>query len=154
MPIDIHISVYEGHLNEGFQQKPPIAAVMAQRWYTAPGIQRFIVTENGLKAFLYLPPGITDRGLDIGYYSFGMILSVLIVLISQMFCAFCMWQVTCYRKKQCVMTFITFFSRAWSFSWCAGSLGWRWRSSGVSLFSTSIPRLCHINVGVSWKIGC
>ncbi|MCJ8735951.1 hypothetical protein PDJAM_G00253440 [Pangasius djambal] len=57
MPIDVHISVYEDHLNEGFQEKRPIASVVAQRWYTAPGIQRVNVTEKGLKATLYIPPG-------------------------------------------------------------------------------------------------
>ncbi|KAI5627046.1 peroxisomal acyl-CoA thioesterase 2b like 3 [Silurus asotus] len=56
-PMDVHISVYEDHLTEGFREKPPIALVVTQRWYTAPGIQRVNVTDKGLKAALYIPPG-------------------------------------------------------------------------------------------------
>lgn len=69
--------MYEDHLNEGFREKAPIASVVAQRWYTTPGIQRVNVTEKGLKAILYIPPGIHDKGLDNGCYSFRMIISVL-----------------------------------------------------------------------------
>lgn len=86
MPIEITISVYEDHLNEGFQEKPPMASVVAQRWYTAPGIQRVNVTENGLKGGLYIPPGITEVGSDIACYSFGTILNVLNISIYEMFC--------------------------------------------------------------------
>lgn len=68
-PIDVHISVYKDHLNEGFREKLPLASVVAQRWYIAPGVQRVNVTEKGLKAILYIPTGITDRGLDISFYT-------------------------------------------------------------------------------------
>lgn len=58
--------MYKDHLNDGFREKPPVASVLAQRWYTTPGIQRVNVTEKGLKATLYIPTGITERGLDMG----------------------------------------------------------------------------------------
>ncbi|XP_053369886.1 bile acid-CoA:amino acid N-acyltransferase-like [Clarias gariepinus] len=56
-PLDVHISVYENHLNKGFQEKPPMASVVVQRWYISPGIQRVEVTEHDLKAVLFIPPG-------------------------------------------------------------------------------------------------
>ncbi|MCJ8735949.1 hypothetical protein PDJAM_G00253420 [Pangasius djambal] len=56
---DVHISVYKDHLTHGFQEKPPIAAVVAQRWYMAPGVQRVDVTDKGLKGTLFIPPGTT-----------------------------------------------------------------------------------------------
>lgn len=84
-PMEIHISVYEDHLNEGFREKPPLVSVVVERWYIVPGIQRVHVTEKGLKGTFYIPPGITDRGLDICCCCLGMSLGVLIVLVSQMF---------------------------------------------------------------------
>ncbi|XP_072529491.1 peroxisomal succinyl-coenzyme A thioesterase-like [Salminus brasiliensis] len=56
-PIDVHISVYEGHLTEGFREKCPLASVVAQRWYISPGVQRVEVREKGLKGTLFIPPG-------------------------------------------------------------------------------------------------
>ncbi|MCI4381841.1 hypothetical protein PGIGA_G00256650 [Pangasianodon gigas] len=54
---DVHISVYKDHLTHGFQEKAPIASVVAQRWYMAPGVQRVDVTDKGLKGTLFIPPG-------------------------------------------------------------------------------------------------
>ncbi|XP_062848309.1 peroxisomal succinyl-coenzyme A thioesterase-like isoform X1 [Trichomycterus rosablanca] len=56
-PTDVKISVYEGHLTKGFQEKSPLASVVAERWYTTPGIRRVDVTEKGLKGTLFIPPG-------------------------------------------------------------------------------------------------
>ncbi|KAI4872122.1 hypothetical protein NFI96_031072 [Prochilodus magdalenae] len=56
-PLDVHISLYEGHLTEGFKQKHPLVSVVAQRWYTAPGVQRVDVREKELKGTLFIPPG-------------------------------------------------------------------------------------------------
>lgn len=56
-PVDVYMSVYEDHLNEGFREKPPVASVVAERWYVAPGVQRVNVTEKGLNAALYIPTG-------------------------------------------------------------------------------------------------
>ncbi|KAM9495165.1 peroxisomal succinyl-coenzyme A thioesterase-like [Clarias gariepinus] len=54
---DVSISVYKDHLTHGFQEKPSIASVVAERWYTAPGVQRVDVTWKGLKGTLFIPPG-------------------------------------------------------------------------------------------------
>ncbi|XP_060742719.1 bile acid-CoA:amino acid N-acyltransferase-like [Tachysurus vachellii] len=54
---DLHISVYKGQLTDRFQEKTPIASVVAQRWYMAPGVLRVDVTEKGLKGTLFIPPG-------------------------------------------------------------------------------------------------
>ncbi|XP_066525092.1 acyl-CoA thioesterase 19 [Hoplias malabaricus] len=56
-PTEVHISVYEGHLTEGFREKCPLASVVAQRWYTAPAVQRVDIREKGLKGTLFIPPG-------------------------------------------------------------------------------------------------
>ncbi|XP_026876553.2 acyl-CoA thioesterase 19 [Electrophorus electricus] len=56
-PIEVHISVYDGHLNEGFQKKSSLASVVVQRWYMASGIQKVDVREKGLKGTLFIPPG-------------------------------------------------------------------------------------------------
>ncbi|KAG7324009.1 hypothetical protein KOW79_012025 [Hemibagrus wyckioides] len=54
---DVHISVYKDHLTHSFQEKTPLASVVAERWYLAPGVQRVDVTEKGLKGTLFIPPG-------------------------------------------------------------------------------------------------
>ncbi|XP_030621813.1 acyl-CoA thioesterase 19 [Chanos chanos] len=57
IPIEVHISVYKGHMTEGFKEQTPLASVVAERWYIAPGIQRISITEKGIKGTLFLPPG-------------------------------------------------------------------------------------------------
>lgn len=54
---DVHISVYKDHLTHGFQEKSPVACVVAEQWFKAPGVQRIDVTEKGLKGTLFIPPG-------------------------------------------------------------------------------------------------
>ena len=56
-PMVVTISVYQGHQTEGFADLEPLAAVVAERWYLGPGVRRIPVTENGLSATLFLPPG-------------------------------------------------------------------------------------------------
>ncbi|XP_068168596.1 peroxisomal succinyl-coenzyme A thioesterase-like isoform X2 [Antennarius striatus] len=56
-PMVFTISVYTGHQTEGFVGLVPLAGVEVERWYVAPGVQRIPVTEDGLSAVLYLPPG-------------------------------------------------------------------------------------------------
>lgn len=58
-PTDVQISVYKDHLTHGFQEKSPVAFVVAERWYKAPGVQRIDVTEKGLKGTLFIPSGTT-----------------------------------------------------------------------------------------------
>nr|XP_046250174.1 peroxisomal succinyl-coenzyme A thioesterase-like isoform X2 [Scatophagus argus] len=56
-PMEFTISVYQGHQTEGFADRVPLAAVVVERWYMAPGVRRFPITESGLTATLFLPPG-------------------------------------------------------------------------------------------------
>ncbi|XP_074489667.1 peroxisomal succinyl-coenzyme A thioesterase-like isoform X2 [Sebastes fasciatus] len=56
-PMEVKISVYQGHQTEGFVDQVPLAGVVVERWYMAPGVRRIPVTENGLTATLFLPSG-------------------------------------------------------------------------------------------------
>ncbi|XP_051974137.1 peroxisomal succinyl-coenzyme A thioesterase-like [Xyrauchen texanus] len=56
-PMVVHISVYDGHLNQGFNQKTALATSVTERWYMAPGVQRVDIREKGVRGTLFLPPG-------------------------------------------------------------------------------------------------
>ncbi|XP_051239453.1 peroxisomal succinyl-coenzyme A thioesterase-like [Dicentrarchus labrax] len=56
-PMEVTISVYQGHRTEGFVDQVPLAGVVAERWYMAPGVRRVPITEGGLTATLFLPSG-------------------------------------------------------------------------------------------------
>lgn len=56
-PLLINISVYAGHLAEGFRKLRPLAATVIERWYMAPGVKRVSVQERGVRGTLFLPPG-------------------------------------------------------------------------------------------------
>nr|XP_020449157.1 acyl-coenzyme A thioesterase 4-like [Monopterus albus]XP_020449158.1 acyl-coenzyme A thioesterase 4-like [Monopterus albus] len=56
-PMVVTISVYQGQLTEGFVDEVPLASVVVERWYMAPGVRRIPITEGGLTATLFLPPG-------------------------------------------------------------------------------------------------
>ncbi|XP_044211586.1 peroxisomal succinyl-coenzyme A thioesterase-like [Thunnus albacares] len=56
-PMEIRISVYQGHSTEAFITQVPLASVFVERWYMAPGIVRVPITEGGLTATLFLPSG-------------------------------------------------------------------------------------------------
>uniref|UniRef100_A0A8C6TX54 Uncharacterized protein n=1 Tax=Neogobius melanostomus TaxID=47308 RepID=A0A8C6TX54_9GOBI len=56
-PMEVTVSVYQGHLSEDFSEQRALAAVVVERWYMAPGVRRIPVTEHGLTATLFLPPG-------------------------------------------------------------------------------------------------
>ena len=58
-PMEVTISVYQGHQTEGFLNQVPLAGVLVERWYMAPGVRRIPITEDGLSATLFLPPGRT-----------------------------------------------------------------------------------------------
>ncbi|KAM8751974.1 peroxisomal succinyl-coenzyme A thioesterase-like isoform 1-T4 [Acanthopagrus schlegelii] len=57
IPMEVTISVYQGHQTEGFMDQVPLASVVVERWYMAPGVRRIPITEDGLTATLFLPPG-------------------------------------------------------------------------------------------------
>nr|XP_055046672.1 peroxisomal succinyl-coenzyme A thioesterase-like isoform X1 [Misgurnus anguillicaudatus]XP_055046673.1 peroxisomal succinyl-coenzyme A thioesterase-like isoform X1 [Misgurnus anguillicaudatus] len=56
-PMVVHISLYSGHLSEGFRQQTALATSVTERWYIAPGVQRVDVREKGVRGTLFLPPG-------------------------------------------------------------------------------------------------
>ncbi|XP_026030543.1 acyl-coenzyme A thioesterase 4-like isoform X1 [Astatotilapia calliptera] len=56
-PMEVTISVYQGHQTEGFADLVPLSGVAVERWYMAPGVRRIPVTEGGLTAALFLPSG-------------------------------------------------------------------------------------------------
>ncbi|XP_028972877.2 peroxisomal succinyl-coenzyme A thioesterase-like isoform X3 [Esox lucius] len=56
-PMVVHISVYSGHVTEGFSKQSPLATVDIERWYLAPGVRRIDIRENGVKGTLFIPPG-------------------------------------------------------------------------------------------------
>uniref|UniRef100_A0A3P8UXN6 Acyl-CoA thioesterase 19 n=1 Tax=Cynoglossus semilaevis TaxID=244447 RepID=A0A3P8UXN6_CYNSE len=57
VPTVVTISVYQGHHNMGFTDRVLLASVVVERWYMAPGVRRIPITEGGLTATLFLPPG-------------------------------------------------------------------------------------------------
>uniref|UniRef100_A0A1A7XC34 Acyl-CoA thioesterase 19 n=1 Tax=Iconisemion striatum TaxID=60296 RepID=A0A1A7XC34_9TELE len=56
-PMVVTISVYQGHQTDDVVDQVPLAAVVVERWYMAPGVRRIPVTEDGLTATLFLPAG-------------------------------------------------------------------------------------------------
>ncbi|KAK3093428.1 hypothetical protein FSP39_015615 [Pinctada imbricata] len=59
-PIDIHLSVFNGHLqweNLFDQSCSPLAETDIQRWYKAPNVRREIVKVGKTRGALYTPPG-------------------------------------------------------------------------------------------------
>uniref|UniRef100_A0A665UG70 Acyl-CoA thioesterase 15 n=1 Tax=Echeneis naucrates TaxID=173247 RepID=A0A665UG70_ECHNA len=54
-PLLVNISVYSGH--EGFRDQEPLASVVTERWYMAPGVKRVEVKEQGIRGTLFIPPG-------------------------------------------------------------------------------------------------
>ncbi|XP_020781911.1 bile acid-CoA:amino acid N-acyltransferase-like [Boleophthalmus pectinirostris] len=57
-PLLYTISVYSGHLAEGFRDQTPLASVLTERWYMAPGVQRISIKQNTVRGTLFLPPGL------------------------------------------------------------------------------------------------
>lgn len=56
-PLLYTISVYSGHVTEGFRDRAPLASALVERWYMAPGVQRISVKENAVRGTMFLPPG-------------------------------------------------------------------------------------------------
>ncbi|MCJ8743228.1 hypothetical protein PDJAM_G00091250 [Pangasius djambal] len=56
-PLIFHISVYNGHIAQDFNQLTPLVTIVIERWYTAPGVQRVDVREKGVRGTLFIPPG-------------------------------------------------------------------------------------------------
>ncbi|XP_028972875.2 peroxisomal succinyl-coenzyme A thioesterase-like isoform X2 [Esox lucius] len=56
-PMVVHISVYSGHVTEGFSKQSPLATVVIERWYLAPGVRRIDIRDEEVKGTLFIPPG-------------------------------------------------------------------------------------------------
>lgn len=56
-PMLVNISVYSGHVSEGFSERVPLASVLTERWYMAPGVKRVKVQDGGVRGTLFIPPG-------------------------------------------------------------------------------------------------
>ncbi|XP_070709679.1 peroxisomal succinyl-coenzyme A thioesterase-like [Pempheris klunzingeri] len=56
-PLLVNISVYSGHVAEGFMEQAPLASVLTERWYMAPGVRRIDIREKGVRGTLFIPPG-------------------------------------------------------------------------------------------------
>ncbi|XP_010865410.2 acyl-coenzyme A thioesterase 1-like isoform X2 [Esox lucius] len=56
-PMVVHISVFSGHVTEGFSKQSPLATVVIERWYLAPGVRRIDIKEDGITGTLFLPSG-------------------------------------------------------------------------------------------------
>lgn len=69
-PMPVNISVYSGHIAEGFRETPPLASVLTERWYMAPGVQRVDINERGVRGTLFIPPGVSEKTFT---FKLGMI---------------------------------------------------------------------------------
>ncbi|XP_045916042.1 peroxisomal succinyl-coenzyme A thioesterase-like [Micropterus dolomieu] len=56
-PMLVKVSVYSGHVAEGFTEQAPLASVLIERWYMAPGVQRIDIREKGVRGTLFIPTG-------------------------------------------------------------------------------------------------
>ncbi|XP_062373498.1 acyl-coenzyme A thioesterase 5-like isoform X2 [Sardina pilchardus] len=56
-PMVLIVSVFKGHMTQGFSEKDALATVVTERWYLTPGVQRVDVREQGVKGTLFIPPG-------------------------------------------------------------------------------------------------
>lgn len=56
-PLHYTISVYQGHVAEGFRDQAPLASVLVERWYMAPGVQRISFKDKPVRGTMFLPPG-------------------------------------------------------------------------------------------------
>ncbi|XP_008289878.1 acyl-coenzyme A thioesterase 4-like [Stegastes partitus] len=54
-PMLVNISIHSGH--EGFRDRAPLASVLVERWYMAPGVQRIDIREKEVRGTLFIPPG-------------------------------------------------------------------------------------------------
>uniref|UniRef100_A0AAY5ES93 Acyl-CoA thioesterase 19 n=1 Tax=Electrophorus electricus TaxID=8005 RepID=A0AAY5ES93_ELEEL len=57
LPLVFHISVHDGHVSQGFTQLTPLVSLVIERWYMAPGVQRFDIQEGDVRGTLFIPPG-------------------------------------------------------------------------------------------------
>ncbi|KAI1882141.1 hypothetical protein AGOR_G00247620 [Albula goreensis] len=56
-PMVVQISVYRGHISQGFREAAALACAITERWYMAPGVRRVDISESGIRGTLFIPPG-------------------------------------------------------------------------------------------------
>ncbi|CAL8260592.1 unnamed protein product [Merluccius merluccius] len=56
-PMVVTISLHQGFHTAGFPERRPLAGLVVERWYLAPGVRRAELTEGGVTGTLFLPPG-------------------------------------------------------------------------------------------------
>lgn len=56
-PYVARVSLLEGHVSPGKAPQTELAAVVTERWYTAPGVQRTEIRRDGIVGTLFMPPG-------------------------------------------------------------------------------------------------
>ncbi|XP_039470367.1 peroxisomal succinyl-coenzyme A thioesterase-like isoform X2 [Oreochromis aureus] len=66
-PMEVTISVYQGHQTEGFADLVPLSGVVVERWYMAPGVRGFQLqkVDSPQPFFLPLGPGPFPGLLDL-----------------------------------------------------------------------------------------
>ncbi|XP_056281193.1 peroxisomal succinyl-coenzyme A thioesterase-like isoform X2 [Pseudoliparis swirei] len=57
VPQLVNISVYGGHVEEGFGERVPLASTLTERWHMGPGVRRVEIREKGVRGTLFIPPG-------------------------------------------------------------------------------------------------
>uniref|UniRef100_A0A8C2ZME6 Acyl-CoA thioesterase 14 n=1 Tax=Cyclopterus lumpus TaxID=8103 RepID=A0A8C2ZME6_CYCLU len=57
IPQLVNISVYGGHVEEGFGERLPLASTLTERWHLGPGVRRIEISERGVRGTLFIPPG-------------------------------------------------------------------------------------------------
>lgn len=50
----------EGHVSLGEAPRTELAAVVTERWYMAPGVQRTEIRQDGIVGTLFMPPGESE----------------------------------------------------------------------------------------------
>lgn len=60
----VNFFVHSGHDIGDFRERAPLASTLVERWYIAPGVQRIDVREKGVRATLFIPPGILPTYRD------------------------------------------------------------------------------------------
>ncbi|XP_006633539.3 peroxisomal succinyl-coenzyme A thioesterase-like isoform X1 [Lepisosteus oculatus] len=56
-PVIVRISVYKGHISDGFKEESCLGCAVTERWYMAPGVHRVELRHSGVQGTLFLPPG-------------------------------------------------------------------------------------------------
>ncbi|XP_060759118.1 acyl-coenzyme A thioesterase 1-like isoform X1 [Neoarius graeffei] len=95
-PMIFHISVYNGHISQDFNQLTPLVTSVIERWYMAPGVQRVHVREKGVRGTLFIPPGPSPFPgvLDLWGGGGGLVESRAALLASHGFLAFALEYIT------------------------------------------------------------